>query len=87
MNPTSWTWGSTPAPRMNTHRVRIGQMDENNVSAGGIINDSHHCTVERLYAWEKKLFLEVKVENSICLRIIYLISRVLFCVSFKHKWK
>ncbi|KAJ4714157.1 Protein of unknown function (DUF630) Protein of unknown function (DUF632) [Melia azedarach] len=60
LNPTSWTWGSTPAPRMNTHRVRIGQMDENNVSAGGIINDSHHCTVERLYAWEKKLFLEVK---------------------------
>ncbi|KAK9230877.1 hypothetical protein WN943_021108 [Citrus x changshan-huyou] len=55
LNPTSWTWGVTP--RMNTHRVRVGEVD---AGAGAAINDSHHCTVERLYAWEKKLFMEVK---------------------------
>lgn len=57
LNPTSWTWGVTP--RMNTHRVRVGEVD---AGAGAAINDSHHCTVERLYAWEKKLFMEVKVK-------------------------
>lgn len=37
-------------------------MGEVDAGAGAAINDSHHCTVERLYAWEKKLFMEVKVK-------------------------
>jgi hypothetical protein len=31
------------------------------VGSGGVAHVSHCSTVERLYAWEKKLFIEVKV--------------------------
>lgn len=40
------------------------EMVKSNFAGGGpnIINSSHCSTVERLYAWEKKLYEEVKVK-------------------------
>ncbi|KAL6993418.1 Protein ALTERED PHOSPHATE STARVATION RESPONSE 1 [Sarracenia purpurea var. burkii] len=35
-------------------------MVRNNVGGGDVITGSHCSTVEKLYAWEKKLYLEVK---------------------------
>lgn len=40
------------------------EMVKSNLGGGGpnMINSSHCSTVERLYAWEKKLYEEVKVK-------------------------
>ncbi|KAJ6740465.1 hypothetical protein OIU79_000564 [Salix purpurea] len=35
------------------------------VGSGGVAHASHCSTVERLYAWEKRLFLEVKNAESL----------------------
>lgn len=54
-NPTSfWTRGF--APKLNDYR-NAGVV----VGGGNGIVGSHSSTVDRLYAWEKKLFQEVKV--------------------------
>ncbi|KAJ9172665.1 hypothetical protein P3X46_015879 [Hevea brasiliensis] len=56
-SPSLWTWGSSP--KMNG----FGKMGEEIV--GSTVGISHCSTVERLYAWEKKLFQEVKNAESI----------------------
>ncbi|KAJ9146960.1 hypothetical protein P3X46_029172 [Hevea brasiliensis] len=56
-NPSLWTWGSSP--KMNG----FGKMGEEMV--GNSLGISHCSIVERLYAWEKKLFQEVKNAESI----------------------
>lgn len=53
LSPLLWTWGTSP--KMDG----FGKFGEEVV--GNNANGSHCSTVERLYAWEKKLYLEVKV--------------------------
>lgn len=54
LNPTSfWTKGF--APKLNEYR------NSALVGGGNCIVGSHSSTIDRLYAWEKKLFQEVKV--------------------------
>ncbi|KAL5821151.1 hypothetical protein ACOSQ3_023033 [Xanthoceras sorbifolium] len=64
LSPTMWTWGSSP--KLNGFEKFMSQ--EVIVKNGDIISgsSSSHCsTVERLYAWEKKLFQEVKDAETI----------------------
>jgi hypothetical protein len=54
-----WTWGGGGGyGKGNNGFTRFGRGDGNG-GGGGML--SHSSTVEKLYAWEKKLFLEVKV--------------------------
>lgn len=59
LNPSLWAWGSSPKPN------GFGKLGEEiyfrNSEAKGDAIGSHSSTVERLYAWEKKLHQEVKV--------------------------
>ncbi|KAJ4966227.1 hypothetical protein NE237_018076 [Protea cynaroides] len=57
-----WTWGS------NSKSGGFGRSEEEmigvNGGSGDLLTLSHSSTVERLYAWEKKLFEEVKNAES-----------------------
>ncbi|KAI5438736.1 protein ALTERED PHOSPHATE STARVATION RESPONSE 1 [Lathyrus oleraceus] len=60
LSPSMWAWGSS-SPKLNgfgklTQEVSVGSFRANN----GVGNGGHSSTVERLYAWEKKLYQEVK---------------------------
>lgn len=62
LSPSLWAWGSSP--KLNG----FGKLAEGTpVSVGGTfgvngVGSVGHCsTVERLHAWEKKLYQEVKV--------------------------
>lgn len=65
LSPSLWTWGSSP--KLNG----FGKLDEGTpvsvgtfgANGGGSVG--HGSTVERLYAWEKKLFQEVKNAKTI----------------------
>lgn len=65
LKPTGWSWGGGGGgygKGSSNGFSRFGTGDEGMMGNGGgsgIL--SHSSTVERLYAWEKKLFLEVKV--------------------------
>ncbi|PIA57375.1 hypothetical protein AQUCO_00600246v1 [Aquilegia coerulea] len=62
LSPLTWSWGS------KSKSSEFGRVDEMVVShyVGGEAATSSHCsTIERLYAWEKKLFEEVKNAESI----------------------
>uniref|UniRef100_A0A2C9WKZ7 DUF632 domain-containing protein n=1 Tax=Manihot esculenta TaxID=3983 RepID=A0A2C9WKZ7_MANES len=56
-NPSSWTWSSSQ--KMDGFGKMGGEM------VGSTEGTSHCSTVERLYAWEKKLLQEVKNAESI----------------------
>lgn len=53
-SPLLWTWGSSSS-KMDGFGKFNEEVLQNNLSG------SHCSTVERLYAWEKKLYSEVKV--------------------------
>ena len=59
LSPSLWAWGSSPKPN------GFGKLSEEipgcNFGGKDVISGSHCSTVERLYAWEKKLYNEVKV--------------------------
>jgi hypothetical protein len=59
LEPMGWSWsgGGGYGKGSNNGFSRFGRGDDGGGS--GIL--SHSSTVERLYAWEKKLFLDVKV--------------------------
>ncbi|KAE8709492.1 putative L-ascorbate peroxidase 3-like [Hibiscus syriacus] len=62
LTPTTWAWN------WNKKLEGMGKLGENNNvgNAGGIALSSSHCsTVERIYAWEKKLYQEVKNAEAI----------------------
>lgn len=68
LKPAGWSWGGGGGGYVKGTNSfsRFGRGDEGMAMAGnsggsGIL--SHSSTVERLYAWEKKLFLEVKVTD------------------------
>lgn len=58
-----WTWGGGGGGygKGNNGFTRFGRGDGGIPMGGGGGMLSHSSTVEKLYAWEKKLFLEVKV--------------------------
>jgi hypothetical protein len=64
LKPMGWSWsgggGGGYGKSTNNGFSRFGTGDDGGGS--GIL--SHSSTVERLYAWEKKLFLDVKVRSS-----------------------
>lgn len=59
MSQSLWTWGSSP--KSNGFGKFDGEMQGSGVVGGGIASGSHCSTLERLHAWEKKLYQEVKV--------------------------
>ncbi|XP_058090929.1 protein ALTERED PHOSPHATE STARVATION RESPONSE 1 [Magnolia sinica] len=61
LGPSLWSRGSnSKSSGFNS----IGRLDEEMI--GGCVGNASHCsTVERLYAWEKKLYQEVKNAESI----------------------
>ena len=64
LKPMGWTWGGAGGYGKGSNGfTRFGRGDGGMVmgSGGGGGMLSHSSTVEKLYAWEKKLFLEVKV--------------------------
>lgn len=61
-SPSLWTWGSSP--NLDGFGKLGEEMVVSNAGGGSVINVSHCSTVERLYAWEKKLFQEVKVNKN-----------------------
>ncbi|KAJ6366734.1 hypothetical protein OIU77_003170 [Salix suchowensis] len=62
-SPSYWTWGSSP--KLNEFGKISEEMVVSHVGSGGVAHASHCSTVERLYAWEKRLFLEVKNAESL----------------------
>nr|ACL54511.1 unknown [Zea mays] len=62
LKPMGWAWGGGGYGKGNDGFTRFGRgdggMPMGNGGGGGML--SHSSTVEKLYAWEKKLFLEVK---------------------------
>ncbi|XP_044491287.1 protein ALTERED PHOSPHATE STARVATION RESPONSE 1-like [Mangifera indica] len=58
LSPASWTWGSSP--KSQAFGSFLGDQVVGN--KGG---DSHSSTIEKLYAWEKKLYEEVKDSEAI----------------------
>lgn len=67
LNPTSfWTKGFAPKLNEYTNSAAL-------VGGGNCIVGSHSSTIDRLYAWEKKLFQEVKVNL-----LLFFIVKVFF---------
>ncbi|CAN6698812.1 unnamed protein product [Malus baccata var. baccata] len=64
LSPSLWTWGSSSQKFGGFGKMGCDEMVLNQVGGGvgdeGVANSSHCSTVERLYAWEKKLYQEVK---------------------------
>ncbi|KAM1062581.1 hypothetical protein FF1_026881 [Malus domestica] len=64
LSPSLWTWGSSSQKFGGFGKMGCDEMVLNQVGSGvgdeGVANSSHCSTVERLYAWEKKLYQEVK---------------------------
>lgn len=60
LSPLPWTWGST------SKSSSFGSISDV-VGGAAATGFGHSSTVERLYAWEKKLFEEVKVIILPCL--------------------
>lgn len=59
LSPTAWAWRSNSK---SSSFGRLGkEMFASDVIVSGVATSSHSSTLERLYAWEKKLFEEVKV--------------------------
>ncbi|XP_022740249.1 nitrate regulatory gene2 protein-like isoform X2 [Durio zibethinus] len=62
LTPTTWTWN------WNQKMEGIGKLGEDRIAGnvGSSVLSSGHCsTLERLYAWEKKLYQEVKNAEAI----------------------
>ncbi|XP_077246252.1 pyridoxal-phosphate-dependent serine hydroxymethyltransferase, putative (DUF632) [Tasmannia lanceolata] len=56
LSPSLWAWGSNSKSGNFSGFGRLGESG----SDIGVVNTSHCSTIERLYAWEKKLYQEVK---------------------------
>ncbi|XWS29182.1 hypothetical protein CRYUN_Cryun24cG0006600 [Craigia yunnanensis] len=62
LTPTTWTWNWNPKME------GIGKLGEDRIGGnvgGTVLSSSHSSTIERLYAWEKKLYQEVKNAEAI----------------------
>ena len=64
LSPSLRVWGSKTKP--DAFGKLNGQLIATNMGNGYTGNSGSHCsTVEKLYAWEKKLYQEVKVMLSL----------------------
>lgn len=61
LNPMGFRWGSSSNSNSNLKHEVFTRYS----NGGGTLGISHASTVEKLYAWEKKLYLEVKVRFQI----------------------
>ncbi|KAK8653093.1 hypothetical protein V6N13_127108 [Hibiscus sabdariffa] len=62
LTPTTWTWN------WNQKLEGTGKLGEKNSvgnACASVLSSSHCSTIERLYAWEKKLYQEVKNAEAI----------------------
>ncbi|XP_022751472.1 nitrate regulatory gene2 protein-like [Durio zibethinus] len=62
LTPTTWTWNWNPK------REGIGKLGEDRIGGNigaSVLSGGHCSTIERLYAWEKKLYQEVKNAEAI----------------------
>lgn len=65
LSPSLRVWGSNTKPNDAFGKLN-GEITATNMGNGCVGNSSSHCsTVEKLYAWEKKLYQEVKVMLSL----------------------
>jgi hypothetical protein len=69
-----WAWGSS-SPKLNRFGKLTQEVSVGSFRANGLGNGGHCSTLERLYAWEKKLYQEVKVCNSFFLLVPHAFSR------------
>ncbi|KAF9622817.1 hypothetical protein IFM89_034052, partial [Coptis chinensis] len=65
LSPLPWTWRSNSKTSSGGFGRLCEETGLSDVVSGGVATSSHCSTVERLYAWEKKLFEEVKNAESI----------------------
>ncbi|XP_050241727.1 protein ALTERED PHOSPHATE STARVATION RESPONSE 1 [Quercus robur] len=63
LSPSTWTWNLSP--KSNGFGKLGEEMLGSSVASGAIVSNSHCSTVERLYAWEKKLYQEVKTAETL----------------------
>ncbi|KAG6647173.1 protein ALTERED PHOSPHATE STARVATION RESPONSE 1-like [Carya illinoinensis] len=63
LGPSLWTWGLSS--KLFDFGKIGGEMVGSGVLVGGIASEGHCSTVERLYAWEKRLYQEVKAAETI----------------------
>lgn len=65
LSPSLWTWGGSSPKFGGFGKMGCDEMVLSHLGSGvgeeGVVSSSHCSTVERLYAWEKKLYQEVKV--------------------------
>ncbi|EPS60621.1 hypothetical protein M569_14181 [Genlisea aurea] len=65
------TWKRTSSSRSSSSRARIATKDNSDDSSSDFVEDmcmisgSHSSTLERIYAWERKLYDEVKASEAI----------------------
>ncbi|TYI54052.1 hypothetical protein E1A91_D11G048700v1 [Gossypium mustelinum] len=64
LTPTIWAWNRN-SKMEGTGKLGGDRTGENGNVGGTILNSSHSSTIERLYAWEKKLYEEVKTVETI----------------------
>ncbi|KAH1080067.1 hypothetical protein J1N35_019828 [Gossypium stocksii] len=64
LTPTTWAWNRN-SKMEGTGKLGGDRTGENGNVGGTILNSSHSSTIERLYAWEKKLYEEVKTVETI----------------------
>ncbi|XP_068646812.1 protein ALTERED PHOSPHATE STARVATION RESPONSE 1-like [Aristolochia californica] len=65
LSPMNWPWVSNSK---SSGLSSFGRSEEEIVGSnlnGGVVKTSHCSTIERLYAWEKKLYEEVKTAENI----------------------
>lgn len=65
LSPSLWAWGSNSNTKANGFGKYSHEMSVGNFVAKDVGNGSHCSAVERLYAWEKRLYQEVKNAETI----------------------
>ncbi|XP_021816239.1 uncharacterized protein LOC110758637 isoform X1 [Prunus avium] len=69
LSPSLWTWGGSSPKFGRFGKMGCDEMVPSHLGSGvgeeGVASSSHCSTVERLYAWEKKLYQEVKDAETI----------------------
>nr|KYP66608.1 hypothetical protein KK1_012906 [Cajanus cajan] len=65
LSPSSWAWGSSPKLNGFGKLAEATPVSVGAFGANGVGTVGHCSTVERLYAWEKKLYQEVKNAKTI----------------------
>ncbi|KAL5557527.1 hypothetical protein UlMin_039763 [Ulmus minor] len=64
LSSSSWSWGSS-SPKLNGFGKMGDEVVKSSMFDGSVNSGSHCSTIERLYAWEKKLFEEVKAAETL----------------------